>query len=349
MRNLYQGENQARAIATAAFTANYGHPAWDAGPVTPTVTFSIDTTTGQRALNITASSTINTFFIRLLPQWRTLQVNAYAQTTRARLIMSLSLDNSYSMQLNGGAAALPGAVTQFINYFDDTFDTVGMVDFAAAVTNQIAIARPFKTSIINGVNNLINMGTYTFSVGGLTNAYAQIVSVPTNVNENVVKVCVFFTDGQANTIQDTFRLSTNLPPKFTLLNYRGPSQITDFFNPTNGNPWTFSGINKVPKLFYSHTLGSTQSISTAKVTADAETRCYEIANAMRASGIFVYCIGLGNKDIDETFLQQVANDPNVHGYVPTAYDGVAVIAPSAAELKQAFDLIASKVLLRLSQ
>ena len=341
MRNYYQGIAPAQAIALAEFSANYGQPLWGAGPVTPAVTFSTDAN-NNRLLNVNASATINTYFVRLIPQWQTLQVNANAQVTRANVVMALALDRSGSMSGNGGGAALPGAITTFINYFDDDYDTVGVVSFASAVANNVAINRPFKAAIINAVNQFKYSGA-TFSLGGLTNAYAQIASVITPPNQDVVKVCVFFTDGLANTSQETFNI-----PALTLLNFGGYDSGTavGFFDPATGT--TLKLGSAAPTQFYSYHYSSLQSLVRANVTDDAQYRCLQIANAMRANGIIVYCIGLGN-DIDQTFLQQIANDPAGPGYVPTSYDGVAMFAPTSAQLSQMFELIASKVILRLSQ
>jgi len=342
MRNYYQGTAQAQAIAAAEFAANYGQPSWGASPVSPSIVFSTDAN-NNRFLTVNATATINTFFIRILPQWHTLQVSANAQATRANLIMSLALDRSGSMSGNGGGAALPGAISTFISYFDDSNDTAGMVSFASAVTNNVGIGHPFINAIKNAANALQYSGA-TFSLGGLTNAYAQIASVQVPANENIVKVCVFFTDGFANTSQDKFKI-----PALTLLNFGGYDSGTSvgFFNVTSGAQLNNLG-SYTPALFYSYHHSVSQSVVRANVTDDAQYRCLQIANAMRANGIIVYCIGLGS-DIDQTFLQQIANDPAVPGYMATAYDGVAVFAPSSSQLSQMFELIASKVLLRLSQ
>ena len=358
MRNYYQGTAQATAVAMAEFAANYGQPLWGAGPVTPTITFGTDAN-NNRNLTVNATAITKTFFIRMLPQWQTLQVSANAQATRANLIMSIALDRSGSMGIappsgSGGGAVLPGAVTDFINDFANGVDTVGMVSFASAVTNNVPIGTNFQTPIINAANAFVYSGA-TFTLGGLSNAYAQIASVQTPPNENVVKVCVLFTDGYANTSQDSFKV-----PTATLLQFGGYDSGTDvgFFNATGtqvgdeSNPSGYSlGTKYTPTLFYSYFMGKSQSVVRANVTVDAAYRCIQIANAMRANGIFVSCIGLSSaaSGVDQTFLQQVANDPAGPGYVPTAYDGIALIATSPAQVGQMFELIASKVLLRLSQ
>jgi hypothetical protein len=77
-------------------------------------------------------------------------------------------------------------------------------------------------------------------------------------------------------------------------------------------------------------------------------RAVQLANGMRAQGIVVYSIGLGDK-ISAPFLQQVANDPASSTFDSSQPIGQAVFAPTAADLQSVFQTIASKILLRLSQ
>jgi hypothetical protein len=69
---------------------------------------------------------------------------------------------------------------------------------------------------------------------------------------------------------------------------------------------------------------------------------------MRASGITVYSIGLGDK-INTTYLQELANDPASPLYNASEPSGLAEFAPTASDLDTAFQTIASKILLRLTQ
>ena len=95
---------------------------------------------------------------------------------------------------------------------------------------------------------------------------------------------------------------------------------------------------------------------------DAMYRAMTWANAMRAQGVLVYAVGLGDK-VSLQFLQVLASDPSVAG---TSYQGVtpngtaltqglgewAKDCPGAqcsSELNQAFQLIATDILLKLTQ
>jgi Flp pilus assembly protein TadG len=353
VRNLSQGQAQAINVARSAFLANYNssgvrnRQAQD--PVFNTA-FN-QATDGSMQFDVSASVPINTFFIRVLPNWRTMNVGASGQAIRVPVVMSLVLDRSGSMNGNRGAQDLPPAVGSFVDFFDDTLDRAGMVSFAShSLPFDVPMGYNFRMPIKTAANALVFSGG-TGSVIGLTNGFAQIQSVPLLHSEHVVKVCVFFTDGLANIIQDTLNCS-GVP---TLLNFGGydSGNTVGFFNPANGNqlcstsggtPPCCAGVNQ----FRSQVDGTMKSFLRNNVTADAEYRAVAVANAMRASGIIVYSIGMGN-NINQDFLKQVANDPTTPGYVATGYDGEAVFAPTSGQLQQVFEQIANKILLRITR
>lgn len=365
MRNLAQGEDTARTLAQNSFNANYRSTALDASPPAVGITFSTDAN-GQKSVAINAVATIKTQFMALLPGFRTLPVSDAAQATRGKLVMTLILDRSGSMQNNGGAAALPPAVGTFVHYFDDTQDQVAMVSFASNATEDVAIRTNFITPITNAATALKgHFSGGTFGPGGIVLAKAENESVPVVPGQNVVKVAVYFTDGYVNVIQDTFTCAG----KPTLYNYGGydSGSDVDFFSPTTGtslatvtvssrsttwDPTNFCLKNVAG--FTSAIDGSTKSFARTNVTADARYRALQTADAMRAGGMVVYSIGLGDS-IDTAFLQQIANDPASSSYDPSQPAGLAVFAtdcPSSgcsAELQQVFQTIAAQILLRLTQ
>ena len=214
----------------------------------------------------------------------------------------------------------------------------------------------------------------TFGPGGLTLAQAQNDSVTILPGQNVVKVVVYFTDGYANEIQDTF-----LCPASKLINYGGYDTGTsvDFFDPSTGTDWggvSPSGSSKgaLPydstphycknslgtyvTTFYSQQYKTQKSFSRTNVTADANYRALQTATAMRAETVptYIYSIGLGNST-DQAFLRQIANDPASTTYDASQPVGMAQFVtncPSSqctAELQQVFQTIASRILLRLTQ
>jgi len=301
--------------------------------------------------------------MRILPQFQTFSVSDSAQATRGKLVMSLILDRSGSMNGNGGAAALPPAVKSFVNYFDDADDEVAMVSFASNASVDVAIGYHFISPITSALSAM-KFGGGTFGLGGITAAKAQNESVIAQHGQNVVKVAVYFTDGYVNTIQDTFNCGPGHP---TLYNYGGydTGNSVDFFDPASGTDWGGLDAQGYPRhspapdcigvTKFTSAIDATQkSFTRTNVTADAKYRSLQVANAMRNEGMVVYAIGLGNS-VDQAFLQQIANDPASPSYDPNQPEGLAVFAPNcpsskcSAELQQVFQTIAAKILLRLTQ
>jgi Flp pilus assembly protein TadG len=362
MRNLAQGQTTAKALAVSSFNANYASTGIDLNPPAVSVGFVTDGN-GQTLVTINATATIKTFFMRLLPPFQTFSVSDTAQATRGKLIMSLVLDRSGSMNGNGGAAALPPAVIAFINYFDNANDEVAMVSFASNASVDVPVAYNFKTPITNASNAL--KGKFsggTFGPGGLTLAKSQNESVPVTAGQNVVKAVVYFTDGYVNVIQDTLLCSGTPTP----YNYGGhdSGSTVDFFGPTTGSSLaTYDGShNWSPSTFCLKSLagftsainGSVKSFNRTNITADARYRALRTAADLRAEGVYIYSIGLGT-NVDQAFLRQIANDPASASYDSAQPSGLAVFAsncPStqcSAELQQVFQTIASQILLRLTQ
>jgi len=368
MLNFSQGTLTAKNVASATFVANYVPSGRDFGTVTPTISFSTDPVNSNNYINVSATAVINTFFIRVLPQFRTLTVGASAQATESRVNIELVLDRSGSMNpttgTTKGGGFLPGAVTTFVSFFDEAVDQIGMDSFASTVTNNIPIGSPFKTAISTAASNLVYAGG-TFSPGGLTNALVQLNAVPVPTGQNVINVVVFFTDGLANMIQQTLGCGQ-------IFNFGGYDQSGSgaAFFATNA-PVTESGQEDVhcsapdngqmsggscngcsANSYDSPLKGPGTSFTTDGITADSESDCEYIANQMRAQGMYVFCAGLGNapsQPVNLTFLQQVANDPNSPTFNPNQPVGMALIANDPSELDSVFKQIAEQILLRLTQ
>lgn len=351
MRNLKQGQSQAEAVARAAFQVNYRTTTRDANTPVVNLAFTTDANSNT-TLSVNATATVKTFFIRVLPQWKTLNVSANAQSTRVKLVMTLALDRSGSMLTNNGWRQLAPAVSAFLDYFDDELDRAAMASFASNTTLDVSMRHYFKTPINNSVRNFDYQGA-TFAHGGLLNAQTQNGSVATGSDENILKVVVFFTDGRANTIQDDL----NCPPN-TKFNFGGfdDVELVGFFNPSTGRepggqcrtnggaPGCCSGANR----FFSHAKNMNQAFKRDRVTEDAEYRSIATANDLRNEDTIVYAIGLGN-DINQDFLMQVANDPRSPAFNPNLPEGEAMFAPDADALQPVFEALAAKILVRLSQ
>lgn len=352
MRNLGRGQTAATSIGTSEFALNYNaNSPLNASAPSVSITYSSDSY-GEPIVNVSAKATIRTFFIGLAG-FKTLTVSTYSQATRPPVILSLILDKSGSMNLNGGATALPPSVNDFLGYFIEGIDQLGEVSFSSVATADVALSKTFQTPIKNSVNAMA-FGGATYAQGGLLDAQTQVTGV-SNPAPNAVQVVVFFTDGWANTNQDTLGNK--------LVNYGGCSPVeaavgwcNAFFcmDPKTGNTISYTmgsaGSCHGVRRFLAHDPGITNpaQLDTTNVSIDAKYRAVQLANTMRTQGITVYSIGLGDK-IDTSYLQEVANDPASPLYDPSQPSGLAEFAPTASELDTAFQTIASKILLRLTQ
>lgn len=344
-RNLSGGTNSAAALAVAAFNANYQQTGLDVSwPLTPTVNFTTDAQSNT-LLGVTATTRINTHFIRVLPAWKTLGVASSAQAVHVNLLMMLILDRSGSMGGNGGAAAMPGAVSSFIDNFNDAKDRVGISSFASEARLDMAIQKPFRTLVKSKTNPWPANGR-TFSDGGLSIAYNQFQTAVVAPGENVTRVAVFMTDGYANTFQYKFNCSA------TVLNLGqsdppGSSWSYNFMNSSTGANTTCTDSQ------FTSIDGNVKSISVnnQNIWTEGQLRALATARAMRTDSthpVTIYSIGLGN-NLNQDFLRNIANDPLGSQYNPAQPSGEAVFAPNAAQLQAVFQDIASKILLRLTQ
>ena len=286
MRNISQGQAQATAIAQSAFNTNYGSGIGrDLSPPVLNVAITADAN-NNTVINVSATTSINTLFLRVLSGLKTLKITSNAQATRPKLIMSLVLDRSGSMNNNGGAQALPPAVDNFLTYFDNNNDLIADVSFSSVLSVDVKMGTNFLNPITKAVNKMSFVGA-TYSQGGLLDGQSQINGVAVAAGANVVKVAVFFTDGWANTVQNTL----NCPPS-TLLNFGGcaPPEAAvgwcsgiSFMDPTNGNTRSCGATS-----FPSQMTGGSVSLTQTNIANDAMYRAVQVANSMRAQGIAIY-------------------------------------------------------------
>ncbi len=158
------------------------------------------------------------------------------------------------------------------------------------------------------------------------------------------------------------------------------SQPVCFFDPTTcaanntcNAPSSYCGSTGSTKLPFPTTfpdlyIGASESLSnvnycggTSTQYSEAMYRSVQVSTApntatppgLLSQNVYVYSIGMGSAIVGqptaEQFLQEVANDPASPIFSPSLPQGQAVFASNSAELNQVFQVIASKILLRLSK
>ncbi|MGA8186240.1 MAG: vWA domain-containing protein, partial [Terriglobia bacterium] len=281
MRNLGRGQAEAQAMANSEFDMNFNTTSTlFVAPPTVAISFSTDST-GDPTVTVTPQVAMKTFFIKLLPAYKTLDISSVSQATRPPIILSLVLDRSGSMNNNGGAQALGPAVQDFLGYFLENTDQLSEVSFSSTSTVNVPMTKNFNYAITNSVNAM-SFGGATFAQGGLLDGQSQINGVA-SPGANAVKVAVFFTDGWANTNEDTLSC-----PQNKLLNYGGCAPLEQaagwcsgisFLSPGNGSQ-TSCGANSFP----SQLAGSSVSLTQTHICNDAMYRAEQLANTMRSQG-----------------------------------------------------------------
>jgi hypothetical protein len=219
---------------------------------------------------------------------------------------------------------------------------------------NVKIKKNFKAAIHSNAGGLgwnqFDGGTFTW--GGFQDATAQNASI---TDPHVVKVVVLFTDGYANMIQDTLTTCSAKP-----LIYGGctrPEQNAGMCSGVSYFPSDIKNINQKTGGVTCHvsgfpaqdpSLGRNPTASVDNVSQDAMYRTQQLANTLRSQGTTVYAIGLGSF-ISEPFLNNLANTPTAETFNSSQPQGSVVIAPTAADLDEAFRKIAEQILLRLTQ
>ena len=278
-----------------------------------------------------------------------------SKSARHKVIMSVVLDRSGSMTLNGGATAIGSAVPTFINQFDNSLDEVALISFSGNATIDFPMGHGFTTSIASAVASM-HFGGGTFGTGAgsqpvlspsmgaplsLADLQNNSVVIKRRQRKKVSKVLVYFTDGLMNTVQDNFYCGVSAPS--VLINYGGydAGRVVGFFDPVS--PMTIWGtcLNACARgfpydstraicknaqglpvtTFLSQQTGQQTPFTRGNVTAESQYRAIYTANAMRSERpvpTYIYIIGLGASVSPPTqaFLAQLANDPRYPTYIP---------------------------------
>ncbi|MGB6555027.1 MAG: hypothetical protein WBE78_16170, partial [Candidatus Binataceae bacterium] len=120
------------------------------------------------------------------------------------------------------------------------------------------------------------------------------------------------------------------------------------FNSTGGTTTDSSATFPAQDTGKQEALYPVNPTGMTNVATDADYRTVQLADTMRTQNVVVYAIGLGSA-INQSFLQQVANDPAASTYNSSEPQGEAVFAPNSTQLEAVFNTIAAKIQLRLTQ
>jgi hypothetical protein len=342
-RSLRSGEDVAREQALALAEAN------GAGSVSGA---SLDVgfgsnAEGENTVWMTAARPRPTFFLKALGM-NELQVGSVATAAVPPVDLVLVIDQSGSLGQVGAWDDLQAAAKDFVDFFDDDIDQMGLVSFNTKATERHLISHSFTGPIKADINGMSSAGWTNYGEG-LRLALQQITSA--TVRERSVKVVVFFTDGRPT----AFRAQIGGQDRVMAINQTSPlTTLGGYYNnpdalPSDAMPPTSGCANQAHCATWVEQ--AAPQVSAADQIAHQKGR--DRANDIRAAGAFVYTIGLGDPNANAAyqpnaaFMQELANVGGVAN--PNQPQGKYYFAPDATQLGAVFDQLAQDLLVRLSQ
>ena len=344
-RTLRSGATVAQEQATAAAYANGVAPSLDGATLNMSVAIDAN---GESTFEVTAVRTIPTTLMRLLGvDHITVRANSVAAVPPVDLV--LVIDQSGSLGTVGAWNDLQIAAKEFIQYFDDDVDQLGLVSFQTRAADRFQIAHGFRTALASTIDGMSSAGWTNYGEG-LRLAHQQITSAA--VRQRSAKVVVFFTDGRPTAFRGTIggrdrimATAQELPPQRLGGYYNNPDAL-----PIDGNAST-SGCRG-----YTYCSTWTEQPAPQAVAADALNHNIgrQVASQIRGEGVLLYTIGLGNTAYsdpafqpNQNFLRELANVDGMTNSAQVA--GKYYYAPSAAELRTVFNQVAADLLVRLAR
>ena len=349
----------------------------------PTV---VDNGDGTRTISVLGHVDSPTFFMSLLG-WNKVPVAALGQSVRRDVVLTLVLDRSGSM--NGAPGSSPGptafddlkaASLDFLDFFDNTRDQLGLVVFGSSTRLDFAPATNFKGSITALINAHVAETSGTNAPDALWTAYSALTAVGSPTALNVI---VFFTDGVAtgfsadftvgkglcagsvvNGVTQTFSQPNNDAAKGLLVYAADPPPVVgdesnyqsacgwneadlksriDLIPPTDTHGTSVMGPRLIPFMS-----GGAVTMRGRNIKAVADNLSVNTAARARRDPDIeatIYAIGLGGGEYpaDDELLRMIANDPASIAYDANEPQGLYVYAPDASQLRNAFRRVASQV------
>ncbi len=354
-RSLRQGEDVAQSQALALAEINGASPATGA---LVDVQFGTNAE-GEATVSVSASRVMPTIFLRALGV-NELPISSGAMAAVPPVDMTLVLDQSGSLSTYCAWDDLQTASKLFVEQFDDDIDQMALVSFALRAVDRFNIDHDFTTSIRNQINAMTSAGD-TNAAEGLRFAYLQMQSAA--IRDRSVKVVVFFTDGRPTAFRGV--LGTGGPAgggspmgpfnpvgaaqDRIMAVYTSGNQVRGYFNNPNSLP-----INSIPAANGCVNVSSCFTTwNEAAVRTKSRNAALEVASAIRAEGVYIYSIGLGDPLAgpllapDLPYLRQISNEDGVVS--ASQPQGKVYFAPSEEELVTVFNQVAQDLLVRLAR
>ncbi len=299
---------------------------------------------GENTVTMAAARTVPTTFMRILGHQQ-MQVGARATAAVPPIDLVLVLDQSGSLAYNGVWTDLQDAARGFVGYFDDTIDQLGLVSFQLAAADRFMIGHGFTSPITQAINSMQSVGDTNM---GEALRLALLQLQRSNIRTTSGKVVVFFTDGRATAVRAAIGPPNAGQDRMIAAYQTQWGFIRGYFDNPARLPMdqlaSPSGCQDAPTCF-----GWDEDL----VRQQGRQAGLGMANAIRAQGAVIYAIGLGNPNDpdpllqpDLSYLRQIANEGGVVD--ATQPQGRMFFAPTAADLRTVFDLVAQDLMVRLA-
>ncbi len=304
---------------------------------------------GENTVTVTARSPMPTTLMRLLGR-EVVDIASTATAAVPPVDLVLVLDQSGSLRTAAAWDDLQRAARGFVTHFSETMDQFGLVSFHTRAAVRFPLQNHFRLETQRIIQDMRSLG-WTNTAEGLELAHQQITSQ--RARARAVKVVVFFTDGRPTAFRGTIggedrilavaAYSENVvrgyfddPDQISMDRWDRPAADA-CQNVVNCEEWTEGGPPPHNR----------------RGREIARQLGLEVADRIRADGVYVYTIALGNPlasselarpDLD--YLSRLANE---HGSVnPDQPRGRMYFAPTPEDLDAVFNRVASDLVIRLS-
>ena len=302
----------------------------------------------------------------------TVSTSATAQKREAEIMMILDRSGSMGMSANGRIPIndLKTAAKSFLSYFAATQDRdkLGLISFATTARLDRALGTNFVTPMTTAINSMSASG-YTDTEDAVdladgTGGFTDQSGLPGD--RHVQQFAVFFSDGMPTAFHDRFMVNNLTYDAIVIASTNfvggcaGLNDFTRLVNPTNGQDLSvypvptgdgrtlattacgrvttrWFAFDAYPVPGYAPTACSIPAGALdAYFCTEAKRRAIAHAAELKAKGVIVFVIGLGN--VDRTFLGQMASSAQTIYY-----------APDSSQLQSLFQQVAQQIQLRLVQ
>ena len=344
-RAVRAGEVTARAQALAVARAN-GVEAGKRG-TSVQVDFGLNEA-GESTVTVTAHRPLPTTLMRLLGR-DYVNIGTTATAVVPPVDLVLVLDQSGSLGMYGAWDDLQRAARDFVTYFSDDMDQFGLVSFHTRAAVRYPLQSHFTLETQRIIDEMGSLG-WTNSAEGLEVAHGQITSE--RARYRAVKVVVFFTDGRPT----AFRGPVGGQERILTVAATAQNVVRGYFdNPDeiSMDRWDRPAADACRNVVYCEewTEGGPPPHG-RRGREIARQAGLEAADRIRADGVYVYTIGLGNpleSELTRPDLDYLSRLANEHGSENSDQpQGRMYFSPTPEELDGVFRRVASDLVIRLS-